>query len=263
VLGAKIHYRAIVGDETQIDTFLGYHSGSSKVAGRAFLSSKGFYVAMDTIRPSLKAIKHMCKRASSKYVSLKNTSTKSYLSEFSNKLLRRALHSVLPKSNLPTPNEWDQFYREILVRELETVHNHELGHVVDFPCFLPIASHAGNILSMLWKERFSPERIQTRFESVAEIFGLAHTPYPDYYLWQVMERLDVGFDGVFDLVYWAWYGRFPQDDPYYLTSERILSHLLAEMGDVASLDRLSQKQFQELLEKICKRAGVAKVCRTP
>ena len=248
----KLHYHVVVGDETFIDTFIGYHSGSSKVAGRAFLSSKGFYIAFDVLRPSLAQLQHWYQQVQQPVNAAANTINGGYDPALAQALLQRTFSAFAGTAAPQTNAHWQPFYLEVIRRNIDTVHNHELGHNVDFPCFLPVYARLGNILGMLWQHGFSAERIQGRFETVAEIFGLAHSAYPFYYLWQVMERLDVDFDNIFEMVYWAWYGKLPNADPYYQASLRIFQDLAtsADHKQLHTLTGYRRERLRDLLRKI-------------
>ena len=246
IFGQKLNYNVIIGDETQIDNYIGYYSGSAKVAGRAFFSKKGFYISLDSIRPS--------------FISLKNTYKQIFLKkkkDLNSSLLRRSLKNIfLPDSE----KKWEILYKEIIKRSIDMVHNHELGHVFDFYCFLPVYKSLGNIFSMLWTQSFSPQQIQTRFETVADIFGLVHTKYPYYYLSQLMERLDTDFTGIFELVYWAWYGKLPQEDAYYLTSKQISNKFKELTKSNKSMAQYSKKDLKKILLEIFNKIGTQKNC---
>lgn len=252
----NLQYQSILGDETLVDNYLGYQSGSSKVAGRAFLSSKGFYVALDTIRPSLGAIKYLYARM--KAIPLPSKPDNSY-STIANDLLAQSFrHIPLPE----TQEKWDILYQEFLARQIETVHKHELGHVKDFPCFLPLYQNWDNLFTMLWRSQFSPEKIHTRFESVAEIFGLTHSQYPHYYLSQLLDRLDVDFSGLFELVHWAWYGTPPEKDPYYQTAKKIFQDIsqFLPQKTLSTLPSVSEKELEIILKKLYKKSKYIRVC---
>ncbi len=253
----NLTYQAILGDETMIDTYLGYQSGSSKVAGRAFLSSKGFYVAIDTIRPSLGAIKYLYARLKS-LLPEKSLEKDSYSSLADAFLIKAFSHIPIPDGE----EKWDILFQLYLTRHIETVHKHELGHVKDFPCFLPLYSNLDNLFIMLWRNGFSPQKIHTRFESVAEIFGLTHSDYPHYYLSQLADRLDVNFSGLFELVYWAWYGTTPQKDPYYQTAQRIFQDISNISGNkpLSEILSLPETELHKILRKLYRKSKDMRVC---
>ena len=257
IWGKPRTYHTITCDETYIDSYSGYFSGSPTIAGRAFLSNNGFYVAVDTLRPHIVKLKELLKRIESPQnfsskVSLENKDYLPYSQAIADRFLQLALQeevAALPKND----DKWDIFFHLILERRLDTVHNHELGHINDLPCFMPIEKNLGTHMRLLWKQKFSPDNIQTRFEHVAELFGIYHTKYLYFYLYQVMERLDADFDGIFTMVYWAWYGRLPSDDPYYKSASRIYRGMLELSGkkdDWQTLKKLPLSQKEQLRQWI-------------
>ncbi len=315
IFGKNVSYNVIVGDETQIDNYIGYHSGSPKVAGRAFLSFQGFYIALDTIRPSLRFLQILYENITkvssvSKKKSLSVPNQESYIflqnSNFAenqeiNKMLQKNISqnsteklgfeydsnlvaNLIRKSLFLTLNNWpdkvsindvkfwNSLYIAILERQIELVHFHELGHLNDFPCFLPMMTNLGNLVEMLWEQKFSPERIQMRFESIAETFGLTHTSDPYYYLAQIMERMDVNYSGIFELVYWAWYGKMPNQDPYYRASLDILNTIqdlagcsdttfFYQIAEIAEKENKSQQNLQNIFRLLQEKTEIKKSCR--
>lgn len=259
LVGRWRDYRVLIGDETFIDTFTGYHSGSPNVAGRAFLSGKGFYIAIDTMRPNLGHLTDVYRRLQHPAAVAMDREKLSYGEGIGDALLCRSMEPVM--ADLSDPEKRSSIlYRELLLRKIDTVHNHELGHILDFPKFLPVYANLDEIVSMLAREGFSPQNIHTRFERMAELFGFAHTRYPYYYLYQEMERLDVGFGGIFTWVPWAWYGKWPDEDPYYLVAVEIFRDL-ARLSDgrgtlepLMYLHQLSRLQLFLLADTLCKLA---------
>lgn len=261
-----LDYQIIVGDETYIDNAVGFYSGAPRVAGRTFLSGKGFYLALDTLRPSMPALQKLHKILNADISNLSTTAEKNSIQPIGYnpiivaKLLRRSFEGM----NLPTqPNtsdDWDSFYNALLIKQIDLVHHHELGHIQDFPKFLPMYQNLDNLIKMLWENEFSPQKIHFRFEHTAEIFGLVHCDDPYYYLAQIIERLDVNYSGIFELVYWAWYGKTPQQDPYYQTSLQILQNLCtlslssdATYSNYSFLYQISEQEkqkFRDLLKKL-------------
>ena len=260
-LGGRLFpYHAVIGDETFIDTFLGYHSGSSKVAGRAFLSSKGFYIALDVIRPTLTRLQYWHQQIQQPINATAIEVKHGYDAVLAHALLKRAFYDFVGTATPETIKQWQPFYLEVIRRNIDIIHNHELGHNVDFPCFLPVYARLGNILRMLWNQGFSAERIQGRFETVAETFGVAHTAYPFFYLWQVLERLDVRFDNIFEMVYWAWYGKLPDADPYYQASLQIFQDLAKiegckQVSELRPLTGYRRERLRILLQEIYRRTN--------
>ncbi len=268
IWGKPFSYEVILGDETAVETYLGYHSGGSKIAGRAFLSGKGFYIALDTIRPSAYALERLYERLQ-KPLPVEFPQTRPdifpYLAGVADGLLGRSFAGVLPLLAAEY-RRWDILYQELLIRQIDVVHHHELGHLVDFPCFLPVYTHLGNIVAMIWEQNFSPQRIHTRFETTAEVFGLAHAEDAYFYLYQEMERLDIEDDGIFGMVYWAWYGKLPDEDPYYRTARKIFEDLLAMRGNsddwrnLLTLPQWPATDITECARRLCQTYGIARRC---
>lgn len=268
VWGKPFAYRVMVGDETTIETYLGYHSGGSRIAGRAFLSGKGFYIALDTLRPNIYSLQNLYRRLNEPAaIELPAAATDvfPYLAGVADAWLRRSFADVLPALEKPE-TRWQVLYEQTLQRQLDTVHHHELGHLVDFTCFLPVYANLGNIADMVWQQRLSPQRIHTRFETTAEMFGLAHAQDVCYYLYQEMERLDIENDGIFGMVYWAWYGKMPGEDPYYLTACRIFRDLLVlqygsdDWRQLATLATLPAQQITDYARRLCQQHQIARRC---
>ena len=259
-----VDYFVLTGDETQIDTYLGYHSGSAHVAGRAFLSSQGCYVALDTIRPALATLQNIYSFATTPVpmtIPDQQPDVFPYLAGVAYSLLHRSLQEVLPQLGRES-DRWQILYEAILRRRLDAVQNHELGHLVDFPRFLPVYRRWPAIIEMLWDEKFSAQRIHERFESTAEMFGLAHTQDPYFYLFQETERLDIAMDGIFGMVYWAWYGKLPTEDPYYLTAVSIFQDIIiigdgkAGLHNLARLCRYSRQELYQIAYEMCRRRNI-------
>lgn len=232
----ELVYQVIMGDETLIDNAIGFHSGAPRVAGRTFLSGKGFYLALDTIRPNMLILKKLQQILSSSIpspISSPSVAVPILLQpdsiQYDANLVALLLQRSFAQNHIPaspqTSEDWDMLYQAMLNKQIDLVHHHELGHVRDFPQFLPMYKNLDNLFVMLWQNGFNPQKIHLRFENVAEVFGLASCNDPYYYLAQIIERLDVNYSGVFELVYWAWYGKMPQQDPYYQASLNILESL--------------------------------------
>lgn len=266
IWGKPCQYRVILTDETELETYLGYHSKSSEVAGRAFLSSKGFYIALDTVRPNKASLQdlyaHLSESSPIEIPSIPPDDFP-YIPGLADALMVRSFQKVMAR--LPAAQDkWDMLYAEVLQRRIDVIHHHELGHTVDFPCFLPVYASLGEIWRMLVRQNFSPQNIHTRFETVAEIFGLAHAEDPHYYLYREMDRLNVSLDGIFGLVYWAWYGKLPQQDPYYRTAVKIFRRLDAYLHEKEGLARLADytpDQLRELGTKLCTEEEIVKRCQ--
>ncbi|WP_372368678.1 tetratricopeptide repeat protein [Candidatus Uabimicrobium sp. HlEnr_7] len=271
IWGKPRTYQAITCDETFIDSYSGYFSGAPTIAGRAFLSNNGFYVAVDTLRPHIVTLQDLYKRITQpvKFPEKFSMADKDYLpysKSIADIFLKRALRKQVKKLPKTENEKWDTFFNLILERRLDTVHNHELGHINDLPCYMPIQNNIGRHLGLLWKQGFSPNNIQTRFEHVAELFGVRHTKYIDFYLFQVMERLDASFEGIFTMVYWAWYGRLPSDDPYYKSASRIYRGLMKLSGKendwqtLKDLTQYNEKQLRKWVHELCAEQDITKRC---
>lgn len=270
IWGKPRTYQAITCDETYIDSYSGYFSGSPTIAGRAFLSNQGFYVAVDTLRPHIITLKELYKRIQSpqefpKKFAMRDKEFLPYNRAIADVFLKRSLGKEIEK--LPEGDtKWDVFFDLLLQRRVDTVHNHELGHINDLPCYMPIQNNITRHLNLLWKQGFSPNNIQTRFEHVAELFGVRHTKYLDFYLFQIMERLDADFEGIFTMVYWAWYGRLPSDDPYYKSASRIYRGLMRLSGkedDWHTLQKLttcSETQLRQWIHDLCTEQEITQRC---
>ncbi|MEX2667238.1 tetratricopeptide repeat protein [Candidatus Uabimicrobium amorphum] len=270
IWGKPRTYQAITCDETYIDSYSGYFSGSPTIAGRAFLSNQGFYVAVDTLRPHIITLKEMYQRITKpqqfpEKFAMRDKEFLPYNRSIADVFLKRSLGDEVQK--LPEGDKkWDALFNLVLERRVDTVHNHELGHINDLPCYMPIQDNVTRHLNLLWKQGFSPNNIQTRFEHVAELFGVRHTKYLDFYLFQVMERLDADFEGIFTMVYWAWYGRLPSDDPYYKSASRIyrgLMRLSGKENDWPTLQKLttcSDTQLRQWIHDLCGEQEITQRC---
>ncbi|HON43835.1 MAG TPA: hypothetical protein P5543_02500 [Planctomycetota bacterium] len=256
-------YQVIVGDETIIDHYVGYQSATPRVAGRTFMNQKGFYIALDTIRPNKKMLEELQK------ILQTNTIDETFC--FDNIEYHQDLHYWFLKKSYDIGKSLhsEELYIEFLERSMNMVHFHELGHVIDFPCFIPFHRNIPNLFRTIYKYNFSVTKIHTRFETIAELFGLANSQYPYFYLAQLMQRLNVQYESIFQLVPWAWYGKMPQEDPYYLTSYNIYLNFQKKLQqdgftivDIPNIPRpLLQKYLKQLLQDsdLCKKSSHDKI----
>ncbi|MHC4661372.1 MAG: hypothetical protein ACYS8W_06755, partial [Planctomycetota bacterium] len=87
--------------------------------------------------------------------------------------------------------EYSAEVREIIFQgELENVAEHELGHVLDFKRLIPAWRHPLRGFWIVVSNGFSPLKIGTRFETVAELNAMANSKYPHVGLYELLGWLD-------------------------------------------------------------------------
>lgn len=229
-------YTALVIDETLIDNYLAYLSGRSRISGRAFLSRRGFYVALDTFRPGRRRLRAFL--APPRSDSDADASGAVYYSAGLDARLRgrflerwRLPYPVAPRD--VTPGLEARAFQAYLHGYLSNVWMHELGHVVDFEKYLPFGEKLRANIAVTVGCGFSPSTIVGRFERVAETFSLATTPYPYLCLQDNLDRLELDPGSLYYMVLVAWQKRDPRESPYYLGARQILREMLVEAGEDA------------------------------
>jgi len=250
-------YTVLLTDETLIDNYLGYLSGHPRISGRAFLSRQGFYVAVDTLRPS----KHGLISFLSKPPATPTTDELGYDAELDAALRKRFLarFGIDYPQTQPDARSLDAAFAACLQGYIHNVWLHELGHLVDFERFVPLSHNLSTNVWLALRSGLSPARIELRFEQTAETFSLATTRYPFLSLQDNLARLRLNPDSLFYMVLVAWQKKDPKDSPYYKGAQHILQAIIdgSAADSTAALATKEGALIRKLARKLCIDEGIA------
>jgi tetratricopeptide (TPR) repeat protein len=254
--GLSFSYTALLIDETLVDNYSAHLAGRSRISGRAFLSRRGFYVAVDTLRPGQDALRRFL--AGPRTYSAPPTRAQFEYDRSLDHQLRQRFFArwQIPYPVLqPSTEQLDKAFQAYLTSQIHNVWMHELGHVVDFDKYLPLGERFTNNLLVTVGCGLSPARIVRRFERVAETFALATTPYPYLCLQDNLARLALDIGSLYYLVLVAWNKRDPRESPYYLGAQQILAQISDNLPPTLSIADLSEDAIRQQARVHLIRAG--------
>jgi tetratricopeptide (TPR) repeat protein len=224
--GLDGRFEVLISDRTLIPSFSEYLWGDLRLSGRAFLSRRGFYLCVDTLQPSLPGLKRLIERTRKAPPHNPNIRGVTWDPAAARILERRHLtESLLLDPNSTREPQWDEMHRRQLQARLDNVWYHELGHIADFHHYVPMYAHLLRNLGMALSQGFSPGKIHTRFEEIAETYSLARSPHTPLILLDNLRRLHLDPDSLLYRLHVAWQETSPEDSPYTRAAKHIFTRL--------------------------------------
>lgn len=260
--GLPYAYTPLVTDETVVDTYMAYLSGHSRISGRAFLSRRGFYVALDTFRPGRIELQRFLREPR---VRLPRSGRVCYDADLDRALRKGYLATVGLDYPIPKPDRetLDRVFQLYFAGALRNVWMHELGHLVDFEKYLPFRDHVYANVAVSVGCGLSPKGIVQRFERVAETFSVATTGSPFLSLQDNLQRLELDPGSLYYVVLVAWQKNDPRESPYYQGAASILGAMLDRAErlrgpgqPLAAIAELGEDEIRKVAREECRKEGI-------
>ncbi|MBI5361438.1 MAG: hypothetical protein HZA48_12750 [Planctomycetes bacterium] len=220
----------LAGDYNIIDTMSEYVAGYPQIAGFTFLTSSGFYVNAETLRPSAKSMKYL-KELLGRNVpeEVRNAADEDAVVEpFYSEYAARALAlKAFEDAGIDADNS--DLWNIVFMLNVEAVKRHELGHIHDTKFFTPFSENLMNNLLLGIEQMFSPAQIRSRFESAAETTGILYMKPAHWMLYENILRLRPVKHDLIQKIYATWGGEEPENSVYYKIAVSILEGMAMEI----------------------------------